>query len=425
MPENPEYFSIVNEQDGTITLNTNVDAKTQFTIKNLKNPINPKDAATKEYVDLYGGAGASGFIGATGATGFQGATGMGATGATGLQGPAGATGYQGATGPVGPTGFQGATGLIGATGSGATGATGLQGPAGPIGATGATGLQGPQGNIGATGATGLTGPIGATGATGFQGATGPTGATGPQGTAAPGGSDKNIQYNQSSSLAGSDMLVWDYTNNRLGIGISSPTDPGIQVVSTSPTGITLQQNSDSSTSTERPHIYLRRRGQTNAATPSNSRLGILAFMAIGTNNSTEYLAAGLDSYIGTNSTTNAPADLRFYTNNGSGIVERMRMTSDGKVLFNGISYWFTTISSNTTLSSNTAYLITANNLTLTLPASPADGDTILLLGSATGTILNRNGRNIMGLAENMTLDVSHIFLKLIYFSSGTNWRIAI
>lgn len=105
---------------------------------------------------------------------------------------------------LGPTGPTGSTGATGATGP--TGATGLTGPTGP---TGAQGVQGPTGPTGSTGAGGPTGPTGATGATG------PTGAT-----PAIGGSNTQVQYNSSGSLAGSANFVFDGTN--VGIGTSSP-----------------------------------------------------------------------------------------------------------------------------------------------------------------------------------------------------------
>lgn len=43
------------------------------------------------------------------------------------------------------------------------------------------------------------------------------------GSVSAGGADTQVQYNASGTLAGSANLVWDYTNNRLGIRNSSPT----------------------------------------------------------------------------------------------------------------------------------------------------------------------------------------------------------
>ena len=111
---------------------------------------------------------------------------------------------------VGPTGPTGTTGATGATGP--TGATGLTGPTGPTGSTGAAGPTGP------TGTTGDIGPTGPTGSTGGVGPTGPTGAT-----PAIGGSNTQVQYNSSGSLAGSANFVFDGAN--VGVGTSSPAYP--------------------------------------------------------------------------------------------------------------------------------------------------------------------------------------------------------
>ena len=159
-----------------------------------------------------GPTGAQGDVGPTGPQGIQGN--VGPTGPTGAQGNVGATGPQGIQGNVGPTGPTGAQGNVGATGP-----TGAQGNVGPTGPTGAQGIQGPTGPTGAQGVQGPTGPTGAAstvaGPTGAGGPTGPTGAT-----PAIGGSNTQVQYNSSGSLAGSANFVFDGTN--VGIGTSSP-----------------------------------------------------------------------------------------------------------------------------------------------------------------------------------------------------------
>lgn len=144
--------------------------------------------------------------------------------AVGTPGPTGPVGPPGATGANGPAGANGATGPAGATGAsgppgptGAVGANGSTGPAGATGATGAVGANGATGVAGANGATGAAGPAGATGPTGAAGASGATGATGPIG-----GSDGEIIYNNSGVADGSDIF-YDDTNNRVGIGTTTPS----------------------------------------------------------------------------------------------------------------------------------------------------------------------------------------------------------
>ncbi|MBA4269665.1 MAG: hypothetical protein C0447_09640 [Methylobacterium sp.] len=77
---------------------------------------------------------------------------------------------------------------------------------------------------------------------------------------------------------------------------------------------------------------------------------------------------------------------------------------------------------------NRDYLITAAAAAmLTLPAAPAAGDAIRLRDSGTITTavqhtVARNGRTIMGLAENLVLDVRGVDLTLAW--SGTDWRLS-
>lgn len=86
---------------------------------------------------------------------------------------------------------------------------------------------------------------------------------------------------------------------------------------------------------------------------------------------------------------------------------------------------FQSVWSSFTATPNSRYRIADNNLTVTLPASPADGDWIELVGSGiTGTVVNRNGKSIMGLAENMTIDVPNFAIRLVYISSAGDWMIA-
>lgn len=103
----------------------------------------------------------------------------------------------------GPTGLTGATGQTGRTGS--TGNTGSTGSTGPTASTGPTGIKGPPGDVGPTGDSGPTGP------TGFMGAPGEMGPTGPTGNFSLGGINRQLQYNNSGNLSGTNAL-YDGTN---------------------------------------------------------------------------------------------------------------------------------------------------------------------------------------------------------------------
>ena len=102
-------------------------------IKNVRDPSNNQDVATKHYVDKV--ANALELSAAVGYTGSTGPHGIGLKGDDGRQGDTGPTGQKGPTGSSfgvqGPKGDKGDTGAVGPTGS--TGAQGSTGPIGPVG----------------------------------------------------------------------------------------------------------------------------------------------------------------------------------------------------------------------------------------------------------------------------------------------------
>jgi hypothetical protein len=119
-------------------------------VRNVRDPIENQDVATKFYVDK---TITSINQLAQGPPGPQGPPGIGFRGQNGTDGPTGATGCTGAIGPPGDVvGVKGPTGANGGTGAtGAAGAVGATGPIGPIGAQGIQGIQGTQGIQGSNG----------------------------------------------------------------------------------------------------------------------------------------------------------------------------------------------------------------------------------------------------------------------------------
>lgn len=80
------------------------------------------------------------------------------------------------------------------------------------------------------------------------------------------------------------------------------------------------------------------------------------------------------------------------------------------------------ISSNTNALAYRVYVLTAS-LTLTLPESPSPGQYVRI-SNASGTttcVVARNGSNIMGLAENLTLDAINASLTLMYADATRGW----
>ena len=86
----------------------------------------------------------------------------------------------------------------------------------------------------------------------------------------------------------------------------------------------------------------------------------------------------------------------------------------------------TTTATNKTLVNREFCTVTADNLTLTLPANPASGWEVMIsiAGLYNGTVVGRNGQNIMGLAENMTIDAAFSTINLVYIDSTRGWRLS-
>ena len=90
----------------------------------------------------------------------------------------------------------------------------------------------------------------------------------------------------------------------------------------------------------------------------------------------------------------------------------------------GSVYSINTIGTNTQAVVSSLYILTAS-LILTLPASPIASDVVNISNqSATLTcVIERNGKNIMGLAENLTVDRLNAGFKMIYTNSTYGWVI--
>ena len=85
-----------------------------------------------------------------------------------------------------------------------------------------------------------------------------------------------------------------------------------------------------------------------------------------------------------------------------------------------------TASTSLTMSANIAYVVTgtAAPITMSLPSSPNVGELIKFANmDDRATLLGRNGNNIMGLAEDMTLNVEQVSFDLVYVGPTAGWTI--
>lgn len=86
------------------------------------------------------------------------------------------------------------------------------------------------------------------------------------------------------------------------------------------------------------------------------------------------------------------------------------------------------VASNVALAAGSTYrLVGGSNVVMTLPASPANNDTIRIYDSggikATGKpVVARNGNTIMAKSQDMTLDIAGI--DFVLWWNGTDWRLA-
>lgn len=79
---------------------------------------------------------------------------------------------------------------------------------------------------------------------------------------------------------------------------------------------------------------------------------------------------------------------------------------------------------NFSASKNTQYTVDADNATVTLPASPAAGDTVVLAmatAARAGTILARNGSSINSVAADLTVAAAGQVITLVYSNAAIGW----
>ena len=91
------------------------------------------------------------------------------------------------------------------------------------------------------------------------------------------------------------------------------------------------------------------------------------------------------------------------------------------------SMWdtITTTAIGKTLVNREFCTVTASGQTITLPASPSAGwEVVVSVGDFVNTVIGRNSQNIMGLAENMTIDVRNSTVNLVFIDATRGWRIS-
>jgi hypothetical protein len=321
-----------------------------------------------------------------------------------------------------------------------------------------TSLNGLTPSTATTGAVTLAGTLGATsGGTGTSTAftTGSVVFAGASGT-----------YTQDNA-----NFFWDDTNNRLGIGTTSPSVPLTVASST-----TLSAGSPSillqgSSNTERMNIRSSFSGGGQAVTVLAGSNGTVASPTAITNQQPlgYYQLGGYDgtawvraSWITGNaeenwSGTNRGSSLIFGTTpiGSTTLAERMRITSAGGVSFgsSGTAYgtagqflksngdaaptwaaagiaWASVQTSAFTAVANSGYPVntTSAAITATLPASPSLGDTIIFVDylktfDVNNLTLNLNGNKFEGGTDNPKAFIKNEGVSIVYVDSTVGWKV--
>ena len=97
--------------------------------------------------------------------------------------------------------------------------------------------------------------------------------------------------------------------------------------------------------------------------------------------------------------------------------------SAGIVTITEAPYTTTATATGKTLINREYCTVTAAGQTITLPATPTEGDEVgIQVGNFTDTTVARNGSNIMGLAEDFDMDIAYLAVQLVYIDATQGWR---
>lgn len=97
--------------------------------------------------------------------------------------------------------------------------------------------------------------------------------------------------------------------------------------------------------------------------------------------------------------------------------------SAGIVTVTEAPYTTTATATGKTLINREYCTVTAAGQTITLPATPTEGDEVgIQVGNFTDTTVARNGSNIMGLAEDFDMDIAYLAVQLVYIDATQGWR---
>ena len=130
----------------------------------------------------------------------------------------------------------------------------------------------------------------------------------------------------SENVSGNKVHLADLGRN-IGIGTSSPESTLHISIANSASNMTLDSNSINTTESD----IIFRKTRNNLAAVNGDKLGQIKFQGHDGTNTTTVGASILSATDGVVSSNNVPASLSFFTNSGSSLQERLRITSSGNV----------------------------------------------------------------------------------------------
>jgi hypothetical protein len=100
-------------------------------------------------------------------------------------------------------------------------------------------------------------------------------------------------------------------------------------------------------------------------------------------------------------------------------------TSNGSKIIDYANWNTVSSGGSTTLTVGNRYFVTSAAQTVTLPATPAVGDLVVIgvPSAVVNTVVGRNGQPIMSLAQDMTIDIGNVSVTLEYVDATFGWRI--
>ena len=150
------------------------------------------------------------------------------------------------------------------------------------------------------------------------------------------------------------------------------------------------------------------------------------------------LASAVPVSLGGTGQTSAPSNGQLLIGNGSSFVLSTLTAGTGMTITNnagsitlssagGLPTVTVTASTAISASAGFHYVLTAGTTaTVTLPGSPSSGDTIYVTvaNGLTTNVVARNGKNIQGIAEDMTLDAPYASAQLRFTDNTEGWVMA-